>query len=96
MKNLDIVDWSYFSFLAVAFILSLHQGWENFVNKRISRYSVDRWMLFLSEKFASKEHHSHTKELAKDPKRLLVLGIYAVIVFVKSSQQIYVWISENF
>ncbi len=94
-NQLTIVDWLYLTFLFVALILSFHQAWENFINKRISRFSVDRWMLFLSDSFASKENRDRTKKLSKDPKRLVVLGVYAMLAFIESAHQIYKWVLKN-
>lgn len=95
-SHLATIDWLFLAFLIMALLMSLHQAWENFFNKRISRYSVDRLILYLSDNFASTENRSRTKQLSKDSKRLFLLGVYAFLTFVESIHQIYKWITKNF
>jgi hypothetical protein len=96
MTSVSTADWIYFGILILLFLLSIHQAWENLINKRVSKYAIDGWLFWFSEKFRSKDAHSRVKNASRDPQRLIFLGVFALLVLIGSAQRIYEWVVNNF
>lgn len=81
-----------FIFLALTFF---HQFWANVIQKRISIFSIDRIIVFLSDIFASHKNKIETRKLSKDPSRLIMQGILALLTFLGFLREIYKWVLEH-
>ncbi len=90
-KALTPVDIIFFLPLIFLTLMSLYQAWENLIRKRVSKYSYDAFLIFISSKFASPENHRRTLQFSRDPKRLFMMGVFAFLVFVGGVQATYMW-----
>jgi hypothetical protein len=93
---LDGEEWAYLIFLTFLGIMFLHQAWANLVQHKISKFSFDRILLILSENFASPKNRMETRKLIKDPKRLLISGLIALLGFLGFVQEIIKWWKKLF
>jgi hypothetical protein len=84
-------EWAYLIFIAFLAIMFLYQAWANLVQRTISKFSFDRILLILSDNFASPKNRMKTRELIKDPKRLLISGLIAMLGFLGFVQEIIKW-----
>jgi Trk-type K+ transport system membrane component len=81
----------FFVFLVALSIMFLHQAWENIVNKRVSKYSLDALVVHLSNQFANATNRARTQQLSKDPKRLFILGFFVLLASIKGVMEAYSW-----
>lgn len=93
---LDSEEWAYFIFITLLSIMFLHQAWENLIRHRVSKFSIDRLLLILSDNFASSKHRMETRKLSTDPKRLLIFGLMALLGFMGFVQEIIKWLNKFF
>ena len=85
----------FFIFLILLSLMFFYQAWENLINKRVSKFSLDTLIIFMSNAFANPTIQNRTLKQSKDPKRLFLMGLFALLVFIRGSIEIYSW-TKNF
>jgi hypothetical protein len=93
---LDNEEWVYLIFITLLSIMLFHQAWANIIQRKISKFSFDRIMLILSDRFANSKNRTETRRLSKDPKRLLILGLIALLAFMGFIKEIINWFMKFF
>jgi hypothetical protein len=97
LKNiLNTEEWVYLIFITLLSIMFFHQAWANLIQRKISKFSFDRLMLILSDSFASSKNRMETRKLIKDPKRLLISGLIALLAFMGFITEIIKWLKNFF
>ena len=81
----------FFSILVTLSIMLLYQAWENIVNRRISKCSLDALIVLLSNKFANPTNRARTQKLSKDRTRLFVFGLFALLASIRGGMLAYSW-----
>ena len=93
---LDNEEWIYLIFIILLSIMFFHQSWANIIQRKISIFSFDRIMLILSDGFANSKNRMETRKLSKDPKRLLISGLIALLAFMGCIREIINWYKKFF
>ena len=81
----------FFFFLVMLSIMLLYQAWENILNKRFSKYSLDGLIVLLSKKIASPKTRARIQQASKDKKRLFVLGFFCLLASIRGGVAAYSW-----
>ena len=84
----------FFLFLVTLSLLFFYQAWENIVNKRVSKYSLDALILFLSNNFANPTNRANTQRLSKDRTRLFLFGMFCLLASIKGFIESYSWMMK--
>jgi len=94
-NNIKSDDWIILLVYILFGFIFLQQAWANLIQKSVSMFSLDRFAIVISELFANKEHKAETRRLSKDPTRLRMQGILALLFLLGSIREIYKWLIEN-
>jgi len=88
--------WIQLFLFALFALIFLQQSWANLVQRKISMLSIDRLVIFLSENFANHKNKIETRRLSKNPKRLTIQGLIALLAFLGFLRLIFEWIDKHF
>ncbi len=78
MKSLTALDWFFMLLTGLLVIMFFYQAWENIVNRRISRWSLDALGVSLGYRFGSDRTRERIQKVTRTPKRMFLAGIYAL------------------
>ncbi len=84
-------SWIFLILFFLITLISFYQAWENLLNNRFSRFSIDAIMLALINKFGSQQARKRAKISTKDGKRITLLGVYALLTGVGGIYAIIQW-----
>ncbi len=93
-NSIPTEEWGYFFFIFALGIMFLHQAWANLIQQKVSKFSIDRLMILISDSFASPKNRAETRRLSKDPKRLLIFGLFSLLAFLGFVKIVYEWIIQ--
>jgi hypothetical protein len=55
------------------------QAWVNFYKRKLSNFSIDALSLFLAKTISRGKSKQRLNVLMKDPKRIVIFGIFAIL-----------------
>jgi hypothetical protein len=98
MENYTVtnLDWFYLISNFVVALLCYGQSLVNLVQKKVSRFSIDALAFWLVISFGSERTKQRAIEYKNNPKRILLIGIYAILLASGCSYNIIYWIQTHF
>lgn len=88
------VNWMFLILFFLIALISFYQSWENLVNKKFSKFSFDAMILALINRYGDKRTQKRAKISTRDPNRILVLGIYSLLLGIGAMYEIIRWFTK--
>ena len=85
------IDWYFLITDILLTLMFLLQAWENLIKKRISKFSIDALGFYLASTFTSRKGRQRALELSKDPKRIFLFGIFAILGTIGGIYETIIW-----
>ena len=81
--------------IAIAFVLAVmffHQAWENIVNQRVSKFSLDALFVTLGLRFGTHAMRKRIRNVIRSPARMRWAGMYALALALTSLALMVIWL----
>ena len=90
----SVVNWITFAVLCLLTIMLLYEGWVNLVNQKVSRFSIDTFLVYILQKIGTEKTRRNVRNFPRNKAEIIVLGIWALLAGLKVIQEIVNWIEK--
>lgn len=91
MSIQDPINWIglvLFCLLILLTAMSLYQAWVNLMHQKVSRFSLDALLAYISQRVRARGTKNNIRGFPKDKTDIIVLGVLALLAGLKGIQEI--------
>lgn len=98
MNNSIVTSFDWFFLISGVFIIIMfvHQAWCNLVYVKVSKFSLDAFLVWFFLKYGNARARNRISDFQKTPGRIMMFGIYALMVVVGDVYQLFLFLKDIF
>ena len=89
-----LVNWFFLSLYCLGAIMFLAEAWVNIINQKVSKFSIDAFLLFLAQRIGTRQMRKNAKAFPKNKWDIIFVGIWVLLGGIGAIQEIVIWFNK--